>query len=60
VERPRVKLRRATVRVGKRRFELDFIGTPQNGLTIVGYTKIVPNYIFIYYYVISLSYGRAL
>jgi len=43
VEIPRVKLRRATVRAGKRRLELNFIGTPKNGLTILGYTRIVPN-----------------
>ena len=49
VEILRVKLRRAIVRAEKRRLELNFIGTPQNGLTILGYTKIVPNYILIYY-----------
>jgi len=39
----RVKLRRATVRAGTRRLELNFIGTPENGLTILAYTRIVPN-----------------
>jgi hypothetical protein len=56
VERLRVRVRRATVKTGKKRLELNFIDTPQNGLTVLGYTKIVPNQIFIYYSVKSCGY----
>jgi len=56
VERLRVKVRRAAIRTGKKRLKLTFIDTPQNGLTVVGYTKIVPNQIFVYYHVKLNSY----
>jgi hypothetical protein len=51
-----MKVRRVAVRAGKRRLKLDFIYTPKNGLTVLGYTKIVPNQIFSYYSVISDVY----
>jgi hypothetical protein len=49
VERLKMKVKRVAVRTEKKRLKLDFISTPNNGLTVVGYTKIVPNQIFFYY-----------
>jgi hypothetical protein len=56
VGRLRVRVRRAAVKPGKKRLELNFIDTPQNGLTILAYTKIVPNQVFFHYSVKSNGY----